>query len=76
LAVYILTNKLLYCKHSELLKINYCFYWSAIIVGFFFDFTRQVGKSQKLFALLDSRLFKGLGSFKLLICYNQSRRAH
>jgi hypothetical protein len=49
LAVYILTNKLLYCKYSQLLKINYCFYWSAIVVCFFFDFTRQVRKSQKLF---------------------------
>ncbi|TRV75420.1 MAG: hypothetical protein EWV52_06920 [Microcystis panniformis Mp_MB_F_20051200_S6D] len=27
------------------MKINYCFYWSAISVCFFFDFTRQVRKS-------------------------------
>ncbi|TRT64528.1 MAG: hypothetical protein EWV67_09735 [Microcystis sp. M_QC_C_20170808_M2Col] len=51
MAVYILTNKLLYCKHSELLKINYCFYWSAIVVCFFFDFTRQVRKSHKFLNL-------------------------
>ena len=31
---------------------------------------------KKFFILLDSLLFKGLSSFELLICYNQSRRAN
>jgi|GEM_PF-5250350 hypothetical protein len=41
-----------YCKHIQLLKINYCFYWSAISVCFFFDFTRQVRKSLNFTSIL------------------------